>query len=195
MGKREELGLKLLVVRLLIFYIWLVTRFLTSIRFWLHPITKNQIICLVFDVNAEWYWMHGEHLKIEFLVPEPRGKPLRMWMSMGVEWHHQMAISCVTKCFFQALNVYWLTHNLITVAQAQILKHKSVRDRLGIPDQIQWKDEDLPMKNDFFGSMSGKNPSNNLLDRIKKEQDKEDAERKKSQTENWYDLQFVITCI
>jgi len=85
--------------------------------------------------------------------------------------------------FPAALNVYWLTHNLITVTQAQILKHKSVRDRLGIPDQIQWKDEDLPMKNDFFGSMSGKTPSNNLLDRIKKEQDKEDAERKKSQTE------------
>jgi len=85
--------------------------------------------------------------------------------------------------FPAALNVYWLTHNLITVTQAQILKHKSVRDRLGIPDQIQWKDEDLPMKTDFFGAMSGKNASNNLLDRIKKEQDKEDAERKKSQTE------------
>ena len=96
---------------------------------------------------------------------------------------------------FQALNIYWLTHNLITVAQAQILKQKSVRDKLGIPDQIQWKDEDLPMKKDFFGSMSGKNPSNNLLDRIKKEHDKEDVERKKSQTEKWYDLQFVITCI
>ena len=51
------------------------------------------------------------------------------------------------------------------------------------------------MKKDFFGSMSGKNPSNNLLDRIKKEHDKEDVERKKSQTEKWYDLQFVITCI
>ena len=79
--------------------------------------------------------------------------------------------------------MYWLTHNLITVTQAQILKQKSVREKLGIPDQIQWKDEDLPMKKDFFGSMSGKNASNNLLDRIKKEQDKEDVERKKRQTE------------
>ena len=44
-----------------------------------------------------------------------------------------------------ALNLYWLTNNIISVVQARILKQPAVREKLGIGQMTVWKPEDLPM--------------------------------------------------
>ena len=44
-----------------------------------------------------------------------------------------------------ALNLYWLTNNIISIVQARILKRPAVRQKLGIGEMIVWKPEDLPM--------------------------------------------------
>lgn len=44
-----------------------------------------------------------------------------------------------------ALNLYWLTNNLISLVQARIFKLPAVRKKFGIGEIIAWKPEDLPM--------------------------------------------------
>merc|ERR1712098_472778 len=44
-----------------------------------------------------------------------------------------------------ALNVYWLTNNIISVFQSSLLRAPAVREKLGIGEMIKWKPEDLPM--------------------------------------------------
>ena len=44
-----------------------------------------------------------------------------------------------------ALNLYWLTNNIISIVQARILKRPAVRQKLGIGEMTVWKPEDLPM--------------------------------------------------
>ena len=44
-----------------------------------------------------------------------------------------------------ALNLYWLTNNIISVVQARILKQPAVRQKLGIGEMTVWKPEDLPL--------------------------------------------------
>ena len=44
-----------------------------------------------------------------------------------------------------ALNLYWLTNNLISLVQARVFKLPAVRQKLGIGEIIAWKPEDLPM--------------------------------------------------
>ncbi len=45
----------------------------------------------------------------------------------------------------QAMNVYWLTTNLISMSQSRILKIKPVREKFGIGELKKWNDTDLPM--------------------------------------------------
>ena len=47
----------------------------------------------------------------------------------------------VTKMIFsQALNVYWMSSNLITITQARIMSIPAVREKFGIPAMIIRKD-------------------------------------------------------
>lgn len=46
--------------------------------------------------------------------------------------------------FPAALNLYWLTTNLISIVQARTLKFPPIRKRLGINELIAWKPEQLP---------------------------------------------------
>jgi len=43
-----------------------------------------------------------------------------------------------------ALNVYWLTNNMISLVQSRVIKRQAVRDYLQIPEMTKWKPEDLP---------------------------------------------------
>jgi len=52
---------------------------------------------------------------------------------------------CVLSPSFQALNVYWLTTNLISIMQSRILRLKPIREKLGIGEMIRWQEKDLPM--------------------------------------------------
>ena len=47
--------------------------------------------------------------------------------------------------FPAALNIYWLSNNLISLVQARVVKHPEIRKKLGIGEIIHWKPEDLPM--------------------------------------------------
>jgi len=46
--------------------------------------------------------------------------------------------------FPAALNVYWMTNNIISLVQATAMRKKSVQDYFGIPEMTKWKPEDLP---------------------------------------------------
>ena len=46
-----------------------------------------------------------------------------------------------------ALNLYWLTSNMISLVQATTLRQPAVREKLGIREMTKWKPEDLPMTN------------------------------------------------
>eukprot|EP00092_Neocalanus_flemingeri_P006572 GFUD01007085.1.p1 GENE.GFUD01007085.1~~GFUD01007085.1.p1 ORF type:complete len:432 (+),score=101.77 GFUD01007085.1:42-1337(+) len=46
--------------------------------------------------------------------------------------------------FSSALNVYWLTNNMISLVQSRVMKRPAVRTYLGIPEMTKWKPEDLP---------------------------------------------------
>lgn len=46
--------------------------------------------------------------------------------------------------FPAALNVYWLSNNLISLAQSRVMKRQAVRTYFGIPEMTKWKPEDLP---------------------------------------------------
>ena len=45
----------------------------------------------------------------------------------------------------QALNVYWLTTNVISITQSRIIKLRPVREKLGLGELIKWEYDDLPM--------------------------------------------------
>jgi len=47
--------------------------------------------------------------------------------------------------FPMALNVYWLTNNFISLIQAQVLRQKAVKDKLGFEELVKWRPQDLPM--------------------------------------------------
>jgi len=46
--------------------------------------------------------------------------------------------------FPAALNVYWLSNNMISLVQSRVMKRQAVRSYLGIPEMTKWKPEDLP---------------------------------------------------
>lgn len=46
-----------------------------------------------------------------------------------------------------ALNVYWLSNNLISLVQARVMRRKSVQSFLGIKEMTIWKPEELPLTN------------------------------------------------
>jgi hypothetical protein len=46
---------------------------------------------------------------------------------------------------FQALNLYWLTTNLISISQSRLLRYPPLRQRLNIGDLIKWEEKDLPL--------------------------------------------------
>ena len=48
--------------------------------------------------------------------------------------------------FPSALNLYWLTSNMISLIQASLLRIPTVQKAVGLKDLIAWSDEDLPMK-------------------------------------------------
>ena len=43
-----------------------------------------------------------------------------------------------------ALNVYWLTNNMISLVQSRVMKRQAARDYFNIPEMTKWKPEDLP---------------------------------------------------
>jgi len=47
--------------------------------------------------------------------------------------------------FPAALNVYWLSNNIISVVQARVVRLPAVRQKLGIGEMIHWNPNDLPM--------------------------------------------------
>lgn len=44
-----------------------------------------------------------------------------------------------------ALNVYWLTNNMISLVQSRVMKRPAVRSYLNIGEMTKWKPDDLPM--------------------------------------------------
>merc|ERR1712243_351410 len=46
--------------------------------------------------------------------------------------------------FPAALNVYWLSNNMISLVQSRVMKRQAVRTYFGIPEMTKWKPEDLP---------------------------------------------------
>merc|ERR1719340_425424 len=78
--------------------------------------------------------------------------------------------------FPAALNVYWLTKNMISLAQSRIIKRPAVREKLGIGEMIVWKPEDLPMTN-FYKEMK---IQRSVLD---KEESRKAREKKEHQEE------------
>lgn len=55
--------------------------------------------------------------------------------------------------FPAAINLYWLTNNILSVIQAKVIRRPEVRAKLGIAEMIVWKPEDLPMTN-FYSQLS-----------------------------------------
>ncbi len=49
--------------------------------------------------------------------------------------------------FPQALNLYWLTNNVISIVQARVVRMPGIRDRLGIPEKRAIDPSDLPLAN------------------------------------------------
>ena len=49
--------------------------------------------------------------------------------------------------FPAALNIYWLSNNMISLVQSRVIKLPAVRDKLGIGEMKKWKPEELPMTN------------------------------------------------
>jgi len=47
--------------------------------------------------------------------------------------------------FPAALNVYWLSNNIISVIQAKFIRTPAIRGKLGFGEMIKWKPEDLPL--------------------------------------------------
>lgn len=43
-----------------------------------------------------------------------------------------------------ALNVYWLSNNIISLVQSRVMKRPAVREYFQIPEMTKWKPEDLP---------------------------------------------------
>jgi len=55
----------------------------------------------------------------------------------------------------QAMNVYWLTTNIISMSQSRILKIKPIREKFGIGELKKWNETDLPMNQmSLFGYVS-----------------------------------------
>ena len=54
--------------------------------------------------------------------------------------------------FPAALNIYWLSNNMISLVQSRVIKLPAVRDKLGIGEMKKWTPEDLPMTN-FYVSI------------------------------------------
>ena len=57
--------------------------------------------------------------------------------------------------FPAALNIYWLSNNMISLVQSRVIKLPAVRDKLGIGEMKKWNPEELPMTN-FYVSIANK---------------------------------------
>ncbi|XP_023332319.1 mitochondrial inner membrane protein OXA1L [Eurytemora carolleeae] len=82
--------------------------------------------------------------------------------------------------FPAALNLYWFSNNVISVIQAQIIRHPQIRLQLGIGEMIKWKPEDLPMKNyqeEIQREMQIQKKKRDKLEATKKREKEERLER------------------
>lgn len=52
--------------------------------------------------------------------------------------------------FTQALNLYWLTNNLLTIGQATLIKLPVVRNRFGIPARRVYTKEEAELVAQFL---------------------------------------------
>ena len=59
-----------------------------------------------------------------------------------------------------ALNLYWLSNNMISLVQARIFRQPAVRRKLGIEEMIVWKPEDLPMTSFYVSQLKYIFPQN-----------------------------------
>jgi len=82
--------------------------------------------------------------------------------------------------FPAALNVYWLSTNLMSLGQTLLLKPEAVRTHFGIGKMIQWKDEDLPVSRSGAGLFGGLGNQKGIFqDRLKKALEEQDEIRRK----------------
>ena len=59
----------------------------------------------------------------------------------------------------KALNVYWMTNNLLTIAISTTIRQPGIKERLGIGEMIKHKPEDLVVTKNLFGGGSKTMPS------------------------------------
>merc|ERR1712098_188432 len=88
--------------------------------------------------------------------------------------------------FPAALNIYWLSNNLISLVQARVVRHPEIRQRLGIGEIIHWKPEDLPMTT-FYEEMKKEmkiqrsKEEKKEAGRLREQKEFQEGERKKRQ--------------
>jgi len=88
--------------------------------------------------------------------------------------------------FPAALNIYWLSNNLISLVQARVVKHPEIRKKLGIGEIIHWKPEDLPMTT-FYEEMKKEmkiqrsKEEKKEAGRLREQKEFQEEERKKRQ--------------
>jgi len=87
--------------------------------------------------------------------------------------------------FPAALNLYWLTTNLISIAQTQLIRHPSLRSSLGIGELIKWKQEDLPLGQGGFSAFSV------IAEDAKEKKEGQEKMAKKQVTDNEIDLKMI----
>jgi len=85
--------------------------------------------------------------------------------------------------FPAALNVYWLTTNLVSLGQTMLLKPDWVRQKLDIGEMIKWNEDDLPFSKHggLFGTAAGggnKSDNTPFTERIKAEIERQDELRR-----------------
>ena len=70
-----------------------------------------------------------------------------------------LVINSINYCYsyFQALNVYWLSTNLISIVQTRIIRQPTFRKQIGLGQMKVWDDKDLPMNSALFGGL-GRSP-------------------------------------
>jgi len=90
--------------------------------------------------------------------------------------------------FPAALNLYWLTTNIVSIGLTRLIWLPTLRARFGINEMIQWTPEDLPL------NQIGSNPFTAISQAVKKA-DEESKSAKDGKGKQASDLQIDLTVI
>jgi len=85
--------------------------------------------------------------------------------------------------FPAALNLYWLSNNLISILQASMLRQNKIRNKLGIGEMIKWEQKDLPL-NSFNNELMQEYKKRELeIEKVKLQKSKDLLDRKRDELE------------